>query len=772
MSVQSVHARDVSAALLLVLLGVGLGVATWGIRFDDPFITYRFALNLAQGRGFIFNPEGGERALITTAPLYALLLAIPATLSFDVPTVSNAIGIAALIALALGLFWLGRCTAATAAGWFAGLFALSFPLLWLTLGFETPLFLALAVWSLIAARAGRAWIAGVLGGIALGLRGDAALVLLINAMMLGARRNLLREPQARVAVRSALLRLGLGALAAYAPLAVFLVAQFGSPLPTTLQTKTAQAVGGLTGFYPGTSFLEGLLLLARAYVQLTPLFAILPVGMLVGIVALVRRAELLWLAVAGWGALHLTGYAVLNVAPYVWYYAPLVPALALLLGLGVAQLGRVRALQGLAALVVLVPMGVADAHIVRVVRGETPPAPKSLIAKVLPETKVDVYERVGRWIAANTPPTATLGVTELGVMSYYAQRTTFDFLGLTTPSKLSAVRRGDFLALLIHAQPDFVALSSVNAIYDQDPQKEAWFRALYRPVAQIADARFWGSPMTIWQRARMPAIPSVMLAEGVFDLGEGWAVTAVAANTRVIQPGEPLIVSVRVRAGAPLGNRTLRVQPIYILRGEGLPVRSRLIHTARFRMGEQAWYDFPILVPQTALPKGAYEISVRWLEDETEVIAGRLKVPLDAAAPANAHWLPLSAGVHVAAMPRALQACAGKSLLLTLTWRGAPLPLDYTVFVHVRDAAGQIVAQHDGMPRAGAYPTSVWSAGEIVPDVHPLVVSPNVAPGEYAVVVGLYDGASGARLPVQPSPARTPDGGVQVGVLRVVPCEG
>lgn len=126
MSVQSVHARDVSAALLLVLLGVGLGVATWGIRFDDPFITYRFALNLAQGRGFIFNPEGGERALITTAPLYALLLAIPATLSFDVPTVSNAIGIAALIALALGLFWLGRCTAATAAGWFAGLFALSF----------------------------------------------------------------------------------------------------------------------------------------------------------------------------------------------------------------------------------------------------------------------------------------------------------------------------------------------------------------------------------------------------------------------------------------------------------------------------------------------------------------------------------------------------------------------------------------------------------------------------------------------------------------------
>ncbi|MCS7087322.1 MAG: hypothetical protein NZL91_01285 [Thermoflexales bacterium] len=759
----------VIAALGLGLFGIGLGIATWGVRFDDPFITYRFAENLANGRGFVFNPAGGERVLITTAPLYALLLALPAALGADVPTASNLIGITALIGLALGLFHIGRESEAPAAGFFAGAFALGFPLLWLTVGFETPLFLALATWTLIAAQAGRAFVAGLLNGIAIGLRGDAALVWGLSAVLLFARH---RQRARAAALRSALGRLALGTLMAYAPLAIFLTLQFGSPLPTTLQTKTAQAMSGLTGFYPGTTFLQGVEVLVRAYVQLTPLFTVLTLPLAAGIAGLMRHHHALQLGVIGWALLHLLGYALLNVAPYVWYYAPLVPALALTLGVGVAQLRQHRLLVAAAAMLTLAPLLVADVQIARVVRGATPPPPEALASKVLPEAKVDVYERVGRWIAAHTPSAATLGVTELGVMSYYAQRTTFDFLGLTTPSQLGAIRRGDFLASLINTQPDFVALSHVNAIYDQDPQKEDWFRALYRPIAQFADERFWGSPMTVWQRVASPLIPSTMLAEGTFDLGEGWTVTGVAASSRVAQPGAPIIVRVRVRAGAPIGNRTLRVQPIFILRGEGLPVRSRLIHTTRFHRGEEAWYDFPMLVPKTNFPPGAYEISIRWLEGSPEVIAGRVKIPLDAEAPAGVRWLPLSSDVHVNALAGELSACAGKSLTLTLTWRGAALQQDYTVFVHVRDEQGRIVAQHDGMPRGGSYPTTIWSAHEIIPDPHPLVLSPDTVPGSYDVVVGLYDLASGARLPVVNSPARTPDGGVRIGTLKVHPCEG
>jgi hypothetical protein len=88
----------------------------------------------------------------------------------------------------------------------------------------------------------------------------------------------------------------------------------------------------------------------------------------------------------------------------------------------------------------------------------------------------------------------------------------------------------------------------------------------------------------------------------------------------------------------------------------------------------------------------------------------------------------------------------GASTSVTLVWqmRAAQLDADYTVFVHLRDEAGQNVAQADAMPRGGAYPTSVWALGEFVDDPYTF----NLAPGNYSLVVGLYEAETGERLPV------------------------
>ena len=54
----------------------------WGFSYDDAFVTYRYADNLAAGRGLVFNP--GEPVLGTTAPGWAVVLAAatrPATRS-------------------------------------------------------------------------------------------------------------------------------------------------------------------------------------------------------------------------------------------------------------------------------------------------------------------------------------------------------------------------------------------------------------------------------------------------------------------------------------------------------------------------------------------------------------------------------------------------------------------------------------------------------------------------------------------------------------------
>jgi hypothetical protein len=388
---------------------------------------------------------------------------------------------------------------------------------------------------------------------------------------------------------------------------------------------------------------------------------------------------------------------------------------------------------------------------------------------------VDVYERVGRWISANTPTTATVGVTELGVMSYYAQRNTHDFLGLTQPQHLSNIRHGDFLAALLREQPDYVALSNSNAIYDINPQNEDWFRWLYRPVMQFEDERFWGSPMTVWQRMREPLATPISLNKQQHALGDGWHVLAIESSVRAAQAGEPLRVRVRLQAGKPIGNKTLRLQAEWLEGGDGLPVTSRLIFTDRWREGEQAWVDF-VTVPQANLREGAYIISVRWLEGGNEVRAGYLKVQPTApiVIPPNTAWVELSAGFKVLRFGSfgTSAICNTASIDVPLVWEGGQTEVDYTAFVHLRDAANNTALQADESPKNNGllYPTSVWGAGERVADAHTLHLDGTLAAGKYAIVVGLYNTADGARLAVAESPFRSADGGVVVGEIEVKRC--
>ena len=58
------------AALIRTAVGLWLGFRP----FDDTYITFRYSLNLASGYGFVYNL--GEPVLGTTAPLWAMVLAL------------------------------------------------------------------------------------------------------------------------------------------------------------------------------------------------------------------------------------------------------------------------------------------------------------------------------------------------------------------------------------------------------------------------------------------------------------------------------------------------------------------------------------------------------------------------------------------------------------------------------------------------------------------------------------------------------------------------
>ncbi|HOT92903.1 MAG TPA: glycosyltransferase family 39 protein [Anaerolineae bacterium] len=89
-----------------------------------------------------------------------------------------------------------------------------------------------------------------------------------------------------------------------------------------------------------------------------------------------------------------------------------------------------------------------------------------------------------------------------------------------------------------------------------------------------------------------------------------------------------------------------------------------------------------------------------------------------------------------------------ESLTVTLTWAARARPLqDYTVFVHLVGADGNIIAQHDGPPYQGNYPTSWWLPGDIIPDGHTLPISAPLPEGAL-LRVGMYDPITLSRLPV------------------------
>ncbi len=88
-----------------------------------------------------------------------------------------------------------------------------------------------------------------------------------------------------------------------------------------------------------------------------------------------------------------------------------------------------------------------------------------------------------------------------------------------------------------------------------------------------------------------------------------------------------------------------------------------------------------------------------------------------------------------------------QNLTLTLYWESlAQTPVDWSIFVHLRDAAGQTVAQKDGPAGGGQYPTSLWDAGETISDNLTVPLPDNLPPGAYQLVVGLYNLTDGARL--------------------------
>jgi hypothetical protein len=89
-----------------------------------------------------------------------------------------------------------------------------------------------------------------------------------------------------------------------------------------------------------------------------------------------------------------------------------------------------------------------------------------------------------------------------------------------------------------------------------------------------------------------------------------------------------------------------------------------------------------------------------------------------------------------------------QDLELVLYWHALePVETRFKIFLHLTGEGGpsDIRAQTDAYPRI---PTSGWVPGEYLSERVTLNIPADLPPGRYTLLLGLYDGATGGRLPV------------------------
>jgi len=95
------------------------------------------------------------------------------------------------------------------------------------------------------------------------------------------------------------------------------------------------------------------------------------------------------------------------------------------------------------------------------------------------------------------------------------------------------------------------------------------------------------------------------------------------------------------------------------------------------------------------------------------------------------------------------------TVYLTLYWQAQqPVEHRYKVFTHLLGevfnarSSNFLWGQQDNEPVNGTRPTSTWRTGEVIVDSYAILLEQQAPTGRYTIEIGLYDPATGERLPV------------------------
>jgi hypothetical protein len=719
-------------ALLIVPIVIGL---VWGVYLDDSaYVTFGHARDLATGRGLPYHLIAEGQQLLR-APLYALVLWLPARSGVPLPQVGLLLGVLGWGAVAVAVYSVSRVMRRAMAAVVSAALVAFGPLIVSTLGTEVSWVVALA-WVALAASMKKRWDVQA-GASVLMVCVHFDWVTLATAMALLVVRWIETERfPLRFGLVLAIAVSGWELLAAWRVVAPFSsphwgLAGWGRDVRRLLKESEFYWLSlplsacGLCGVLPKTQSAWRVGLLCGVWIVASILIGGAVAGAMVGTVGLMLvgvGVEVVSLKAIQWIGKH----NVVRVGP-----GMLMTSLALVAGL---------------------PLGVAQVSSL------------TWRYQFRPVVRQELEREAGEWLRVHSEPgTTVFGSQRVG---YLADRATFPWDGKESDPAELAKRLGP----LTENPPDYcVSFKSIAWDY---VMRTGWFRHGYAPLQEFESAYDATSPLTIWgyrpdgfdlaERQQL----NVRLPGGVDLIGYRY-------GPEHIQGGGTVHVTLFLRAAQPI-TRAFQTAVVMSMPQEvGDEVHWRHVDMYGDRSVPVGWWQVGQVVSERFvleisedIPVGAYRLDVSVLASDStthlpmyqngdtspldRVFLGYVAVPwkgeMDIAQAVDAN---LGDEIGLLGFEVADDLSPGSDFDVVLYWEARRPPEEnYVVFVHLLDAEGQIVANHDGSPMQARYPTRAWLPGDIVRDVHRLVLDSSVPVGEYQLKVGMYRWPDLDRLPV------------------------
>lgn len=427
------HTRGRSyVAYVAAAVAATIAVFRWSqrvIAYDDAYISFRYAKNLTQGLGLVFNE--GVRVEGYTNFAWTLLSAAAIGLGIDPLLATRTVGVAcyAAVAATLAFLWF-RWTENDALRW------LGLPVLWLVFartgfsahagtGLETMAvaLMIMLVGVLAFAIETRWWVSALVAGLLCITRSDAglvvpivALILLLQAKSSGAGWR----AGARAAVRWASVPSAI--VGAHV---IFRLAYYGQLLPNTYYAKA----GGLLAWARGGSYLATV---AYAVPEMTALL----LTALVGVALSKGRTR----ALIGYGALYVTLYAlyVFKVGGdfmeyrFMWTIYPVLMLAGFRALVVIGERSRVAGALCAALLVGLTftqrPAGTDHFGFPNIIRDRY-----TILGHEVLNLMVDEGTLAGTTLKQVLPPDTIIATTLAGTIGYFSELRSIDQWGLSEP---------------------------------------------------------------------------------------------------------------------------------------------------------------------------------------------------------------------------------------------------------------------------------------------------------------------------------------------------